>query len=91
MAQHATNCPLYPQHWLRQAVAGMGLALQDPPEPSADRVSAMWLADAIAHFAELNEWETVTLKDITDHVDWVEKSPNTEYWRSKCTCGALAT
>lgn len=89
MAEHATTCPLYPTNWLRFAVATAGLLLQDPPDSSGDRVSAMILMDALAHFAELPEWERVTLKDIVDHVDWVESSPNREWLRTHCTCGAL--
>ncbi|WP_097865831.1 hypothetical protein [Streptomyces sp. rh34] len=89
MVQHAATCPLYPTHWLRFAVATTGLLLQDPPDPGGDRISAMMLTDALAHLAELPNWETVTLKDVVDQVDWVESSPNREWLRSQCTCGAL--
>ena len=66
------------------------MLLQDPPDPFGDRVSAMALTDALAYFAELPNWETVTLKDIVDHVDWVDSSLNREWIRSQCTCGAFA-
>jgi hypothetical protein len=91
MAERAADCPLYPSHWLKFAVATTGLLLQDPPDPAGDRVSAMALTDAIAYFAELPGWETVTLKDVVDHVDWVESSPTREWLRMHCTCGALDT
>lgn len=90
MAQHAPTCPLYPTHWMRFAVATTGLLLQDPPDPGGDRVSAMALTDALAYFAELDDWETVTLKDVADHVGWVESSPNREWLLSQCTCGAAS-
>lgn len=89
MAQHAPTCSLYPTNWLRHAVAATGLLLQDPPEQGADRVWAEALTDALAYFAELPGWETVTLKDIADHVDWVGSSPNRDWLLTHCTCGAV--
>ncbi|MFE6332975.1 hypothetical protein ACFVOK_07095 [Streptomyces sp. NPDC057798] len=86
MIVHQRGCPLYSVHWLRHAVAAAGmLAHEHDPDPAADRVNAEALTDTIARFAEQDDWETVTLKDIADHATLM----NQERFRSQCTCGAF--
>lgn len=58
---------------------------QEDPDDFADRTSAMALADTMARFAEQNDWETVTLKDVADHATLM----NQEQFRHMCTCGAF--
>ncbi|MFJ4988792.1 hypothetical protein ACIP9H_33950 [Streptomyces sp. NPDC088732] len=83
---HRKECPLYPVHWLRHAVAAAGRATQDPPEPFADKVSAEALVDALAHFAELSDWESVTLKDIAVHATLMDTPTNRERFAAQCRC-----
>ncbi|MBT2545477.1 hypothetical protein J7E99_33490 [Streptomyces sp. ISL-44] len=49
----------------------------------------MALMDALAHFAELPEWEAVTLKDVAEHATLMNTPENRERFRSQCNCGAL--
>lgn len=86
MIVHADDCPLNSVHWLRHAIAASGRLAQEDPTLGADRVSAMSLADAMAHFAELDDWSTITLKDIADHATLM----NQERFGSQCTCGPSA-
>ncbi|MFF2781016.1 hypothetical protein ACFVU3_39755 [Streptomyces sp. NPDC058052] len=89
MIQHAEACPLYAVHWLRHAVAAAGLLIKQPAEQGADEVSAMALTDTLAYFAELPEWESVTLKDVAEHATLMSTPENRERFRSLCNCGAL--
>jgi len=91
--QHARECPLYSVHWLRLAVAAAGRLIDGSAEQEADvadEVSAMALMDALAYFAELPEWETVTLKDVADHATLMNTPENRERFGPQCTCGAFA-
>lgn len=85
MIVHQAHCPLYSVHWLRHAIAAAGQLAQEEPDPAADRVSAMALSDTLAHFAEVGDWSTVTLKDVADHATLM----NQESFRRMCTCGAF--
>jgi len=38
-----------------------------PDDHSVDRISAGALTDALAHFAELDDWASVTLHDVAQH------------------------
>jgi hypothetical protein len=82
---HQADCPLNSGHWLRHAVAAAGVLAQDVPDSLADRGSAMALTDALAYFAELDTWPTVTLKDVADHANLM----NQEQLAPFCTCSAL--
>jgi hypothetical protein len=73
-------------HWLRHAIAEAGRLAQEEPEEDVDGTAAMALADALAHFAELDGWELVTLKDVADHATLM----NQERFKTQCTCGAFA-
>lgn len=86
MAEHEPTCPLHSVHWLRHAVAAAGRLAQDHPDPDADRTSAMSLVDALAHFAELEDWCTVTLSDVAEHATLM----NQDHFKSLCNCGALS-
>jgi hypothetical protein len=79
-------------HWVRHAVAAGRLVDRSAEQDSdaADAVSAIALADALAHFAELPEWETVTLKDVADHATLMNTPENREPFGLSCTCGAFA-
>lgn len=50
---------------------------------STDRKSAELLADTLAHFAELPNWETVTLLDVAEHAT---PMPANENFAVYCTC-----
>lgn len=89
MIEHAKGCPLYSVHWLRHAVAAAGLLIGQPAEQGADEVSAMALVDTLAHFAELPQWEAVTLKDVAEHATLMDTPENRERFGPQCTCGAL--
>ncbi|WP_329028295.1 type II toxin-antitoxin system Phd/YefM family antitoxin [Streptomyces sp. NBC_00690] len=82
---HASDCPLDSVHWLRHATAAAGRLANETPEAHTDRISAMALADAIAHFAELGNWATVTLRDIAEHATLMKR----DRFRGLCTCGGL--
>jgi hypothetical protein len=45
----------------------------------------MSLADALAHFAELDDWATATLRDLANHATLM----NQEQFKHMCTCGAF--
>ncbi|MEU9998039.1 hypothetical protein [Streptomyces sp. NPDC050848] len=49
----------------------------------------MALTDTLAYFAELPEWETVTLKDVAEHATLMGTPENRERFREACTCGAF--
>ncbi|WP_175412597.1 hypothetical protein [Streptomyces sp. TRM64462] len=85
MIVHERGCPLYSVHWLRHAVAAAGMLTHENPDPAADRGNAEALTDAIARFAEQDDWETVTLKDIADHATLMNQGK----FRNECTCGAF--
>lgn len=85
MIVHQRGCELYSVHWLRHAVAAVGKLTQEEADPDADRGSAEALADTLARFAEQDDWESVTLKDIADHATLM----NQERFRGRCTCGAF--
>lgn len=84
--EHAPGCVLDPAHWLRHAIAASGrLALPQNDElGTVDMKSAEALADTLAHFAELDDWATVTLRDIARHATLMDE----ERFGSQCTCGA---
>ncbi|MFE3429780.1 hypothetical protein [Streptomyces sp. NPDC059171] len=86
--EHQPGCPLDPVHWLRHAVAAAGNLAQEEPEGGLDRVSAMSLTDALAYFAELDDWATVTLKDVARHANLMDSELNQERFKSACNCGA---
>lgn len=54
-------------HWLRHAVAAAGRVSLRGARPHTDRMSVMSLTDTLAHFAELEDWDTVTLRDVANH------------------------
>lgn len=85
MIVHQQGCTLYSVHWLRHAVSAAGLLAQEDPDTSADRVSVEALADTLARFAEQDDWESVTLKDVADHATLM----NQDKFRGDCTCGAF--
>ncbi|MFG2540700.1 type II toxin-antitoxin system Phd/YefM family antitoxin [Streptomyces sp. NPDC048511] len=82
---HALDCPLDSVYWLRHATAAAGRLAQEDPDAHADRVSAMSLTDAIAHFAEADDWDSVTLRDIAEHATLM----NQVRFKPMCTCGAF--
>lgn len=86
---HAPGCRLDSVHFLRQAVAAVGLLAQEEPGPHADRVSAMALADVLARFAEQDDWAAITLRDVADHATLMNTALNRERFKHLCTCGAL--
>jgi hypothetical protein len=86
---HQPGCMLDSVHWFRHAVAAAGHLAQEEPDSHADRVSAMSLADSLAHFAELDDWATVTLRDVADHATLMTQEVNKERFNHMCTCGAL--
>ena len=74
-------------HWLRHAIAAAGrLARAEEADPDdlafVDRASAGLLTDALAHFAELSDWETVTLLDIAEHATPMDD----DRFAGDCTC-----
>jgi hypothetical protein len=85
---HQPGCTLEYVHWLRQAIAAAGVLAQEPrhvDDDAVDRMSVMALTDALAHFAELDSWASVTLSDIANQATLM----NQEQFRSQCTCGAF--
>jgi hypothetical protein len=86
--EHAPGCVLDPVHWLRHAIAASGrlAAPQGSELDTVDKKSAEALADTLAHFAELDDWATVTLRDIARHATLVDE----ERFGAQCTCGASA-
>ncbi|MFF7763141.1 hypothetical protein [Streptomyces griseorubiginosus] len=85
MIVHQPGCQLYSVHWLRHAIGAAGLLTHEKPDSAADRVSAEALTDTLARFAEQDDWESVTLKEIADHATLM----NQERFRQDCTCGAF--
>jgi hypothetical protein len=85
---HQPGCPLDSVHWFRHAVAAAGCLAEDKPDDHVDRVSATSLTDTLAHFAELDDWATVTLRDIADHATLMNWELNQKRFRGMCTCGA---
>jgi hypothetical protein len=87
-AEHRPGCVLDPVHWLRHAVAAAGLLAQPAgqQDPDADRRSAEALTDALAHFAELDDWASVTLLDVTRHANLMASGR----FDQMCTCGATS-
>lgn len=86
---HQPGCPLDAVHWLRHAVAATGYFVRENPDRSADRVSAESLADTLAYFAELDDWATVTLRDVADHAALMPNPDNHKRFKHMCTCGAF--
>jgi len=76
-------------YWLRHAIAAAGRLANPDADPDelvdVDRVSAELLADTLAHFAELPDWETVTLLDVAEHA--TPMSDNDNDFAVHCTCG----
>lgn len=85
MVTHQPGCPLESVYWLRHAVAAAGVLTHDQPDPLADRKSAEALTDALAHFTELSDWSTVTLKDVADQATFM----NQERFAAMCECGSF--
>jgi len=48
-----------------------------------DRTAAGALADTLAHFAELEDWASVTLADVAKHSNLIG-----DRFGAMCTCGA---
>jgi hypothetical protein len=77
-------------HWFRHAIGAAGhLAGADSDADAdavatVDRKSAELLADTLAHFAELPDWETVTLLDVAEHA--TPMADNHDF-AVHCTCG----
>jgi hypothetical protein len=86
---HQTGCTLDPVHWLRHAVTAAGYLAQENPDAHADRVAVMSLTDTLAHFAELDDWATVTLRDVANHATLINQEVNQERFKHMCTCGAF--
>lgn len=84
--EHAPGCVLDPVHWLRHAIAASGRLAAPPGSEleTVDKKSAGALADTLAHFAELDDWATVTLLDIARHETLMDE----ERFGAQCTCGA---
>ncbi len=89
MTTHKAECPLSSVHWLRHAVAAAGCLIQTNPPQHLDRTSAVSLTDTLAHFAELDDWATVTLQDVADHATLLNQKMNQERFKSWCKCGAF--
>ena len=83
---HQPGCALYSAHWLRHAIAAAGRLTQEEPDRDTDRVSVESLTDTLAHFAELDNWERVTLREVAEHATLM----NHERFKSLCNCGALS-
>lgn len=49
----------------------------------------MSLSDTLAHFAELDDWSTVTLRDVAEQATLIKTPMNQERFKHMCTCGAL--
>ena len=83
---HAPGCTLDAVHWLRHAIDAAGrLASPQADElRSVDRKAAESLADTLAHFAELDDWGTITLREVAQHANLMDD----ESFGSRCTCGA---
>ena len=83
--EHLPGCALDAVHWLRHAVAAAGrLAQPHPDDYNVDRKSAEALTDALAHFSELDNWATVTLRDVAMHSTLMDEGR----FGYLCTCGA---
>jgi hypothetical protein len=85
--EHAPGCVLDPVHWLRHAVAASGRLISpenDAEHRHVDRVSAESLTDTLAHFAELDDWATVTLREVAQHATLMDD----KRFGPMCTCGA---
>jgi len=50
-----------------------------------DRTAAGALADTLAHFAELEDWASVTLADVAKHCNLVG-----DRFDAMCSCGATS-
>ncbi|MFF1321453.1 hypothetical protein ACFVZZ_18805 [Streptomyces chartreusis] len=85
MIVHEPGCMLYSRGWLQHAIAAAGRLTHEELEGGEDRGSAEALTDALARFAEQDDWDRVTLKDIADHATLM----NRDDFRSMCTCGAF--
>jgi hypothetical protein len=84
--EHAPGCALEAVHRLRDAAAAVGhlAALQVDGDRNVDRALAEALADGVAHFAELPDWATVTLRDVALHASLMDDDDFAVY----CTCDA---
>ncbi len=73
-------------HWFRHAIAAVGrLATSDADEiTTVDRKSAELLADTLAYFAELPDWEMVTLLDVAEQATPMDED---DRFAVHCTCG----
>ena len=83
-AEHSPGCVLDPVHWLRHAVAAAGRLTNPSPDETdlVDMKSAEALCDALAYFAELDTWGSVTLLDVA------RRSTLMDHFGHLCTCGA---
>jgi hypothetical protein len=73
-------------HWLRHTAAAAGHLATGNPDPAVDRISVESLTDTLAHFAELDDWASVTLLDVAQRATLVD-----DRFAHMCTCGAATT
>jgi hypothetical protein len=87
---HQPGCVLDPVHWMRHAITAAGRLTHSPETDHdwnfIDRGSAESLIDALAYFAELPDWASVTLHDVAQHATLM----NDGRFDEMCTCGATA-
>jgi len=88
LPEHRPGCVLDPVHWLRHATAAAGHLANPPTNDDAfvDRTAAGALADTLAHFAELEDWASVTLTDVAKHSNLVG-----DRFDAMCTCGVATS
>jgi len=88
---HQPGCVLDPVYWLRHAVLAAGRLTHspetDPDWDYLDRGSAESMIDALAHFAELPDWATLTLHDVAQQATLMNQDRFDEF----CTCGATGS
>ncbi len=65
--EHSEECPLYPQHWLRHAIAALEQLVAGDPEGDTDRLSAAALLNALNYYGNHHGWEGVTLRNVADY------------------------
>ena len=75
------GCILDPVHWLRHAIAPTNVRIAGIDD-SPDRLSSESLLNALEHFAEQDDWRTVTLLEVTQYASLMGR----QFERS-CTCG----
>lgn len=88
MAQHADACPLLPVSYLRHAIEITEELLQPSPSSDVEKVHATQLLQALSHFANLSDWDSVTLQDVAERATLMESPENRERWKPSCICDA---